>query len=144
MRWGAVLALGEIGSADAFPTLVPLLRDSGRYLRYGAALSLGRLGWQPENDDERAALLIALQDWEGVKHLGAAAAPALVAMLRDNDPATRERIAHCVDRINAKWGRDTVFSAGQGMHPHWAMHRTLMSPRYTTHWQEVLKVSLSP
>ncbi len=92
VRWGAVLALGEIGSADAIPFLVPLLRDPGRYLRYGAAISLGRLGWQPENEADRAALLIARQDWEGVKHLGAAAAPGLEAMLRDNDPATREQI----------------------------------------------------
>ena len=76
VRWAAVLALGEIGSPDAIPFLVPLLRDPNRYLRYGAATALGRLGWQPENEADTVYLLIARQDWESVRHLGAAATPA--------------------------------------------------------------------
>lgn len=93
VRWAAVLALGEIGSPDAVSSLVPLLRDPNRYLRYGAATALGRLGWQPENEADTAYLLIAQQDWESVKHLGTAATPYLMDIFRDNDPATREKIA---------------------------------------------------
>jgi HEAT repeat protein len=93
VRWAAVLALGEIGSPDAVPSLVPLLRDPNRYLRNGAATALGRLGWHPENEADTAYLLIAQQDWESVKHLGTAATPYLMEIFRDNDPATRERIA---------------------------------------------------
>ena len=39
VRWAAVLALGEIGSPDVVPFLVPVLRDPNRYLRYGAEFS---------------------------------------------------------------------------------------------------------
>lgn len=93
VRWAAVLALGEIGSPDAIPFLVSLLRDPNRYLRYGAATALGRLGWQPENEADTAYLLIARQDWEQVRQLGVAATPQLMEIFRDNDPATREGIA---------------------------------------------------
>ena len=92
VRWAAVLALGEIGLPDAIPFLVSLMRDPNRYLRYGAATALGRLGWQPESGADTAYLLIARQDWESVRNLGAAATPYLTEIFRDNDPATRERI----------------------------------------------------
>jgi hypothetical protein len=92
VRWAAVLALGEIGSPEAVPALVPLLRDPNRYLRYGAATALGGLGWQPENEADTAYLLIARQEWEQVRNLGAAALPSLRDMLRDNDPKTRAMI----------------------------------------------------
>lgn len=93
VRWAAVLALGDIGSPDAVPSLVPLLRHPNRYLRYGAATALGRLGWEPENEADTAYLLIARQDWEPVRNLGTAATPYLKEIFRDHDPATRERIA---------------------------------------------------
>lgn len=70
VRWAAVLALGEIGSPEAVPFLVPVLRDPNRYLRYGAAISLGRLGWQAENEADTIYLLIARQEWENVRNLG--------------------------------------------------------------------------
>lgn len=93
VRWAAVLALGEIGSPDPVPFLVSLLGDPDRYVRYGAATALGRLGWEPENDAGAAALLIARQDWEKVGSLGAAAVLQLRKVFRDSDPAARERIA---------------------------------------------------
>jgi hypothetical protein len=99
VRWAAVQALGGIGSSDAMPVLVPLLRDPDRYLRYGAATTLGRLGWRPEEAEANAYLLIALQDWDAVRHLGAAATRPLRDMFRDKDPATRERIAAVLGQI---------------------------------------------
>jgi HEAT repeat protein len=99
VRWAAVLALGEIGSPDAVPSLVPLLRDPNRYLRYGAATALGRLGWQPESEADTAYLLIARQEWEPVRNLGAAALPSLWDMLRDNDPKTRAMIVSILGQI---------------------------------------------
>jgi HEAT repeat protein len=102
VRWAAVLALGEIGSPDALPCLVPLLRDPNRYLRYGAATALGRLGWQPENKDDTARLLVARQDWESVRQLGAAALPCLRDLLRDNDPSTRTMIVSVLGQIGDK------------------------------------------
>jgi HEAT repeat protein len=99
VRWAAVLALGETGSPDAVPALVLLLRDPNRYLRYGAATALGRLGWQPENETDTAHLLIARQEWEQVRNLGAAAVPSLWDMLRDDDPRTRAMIVSTLGQI---------------------------------------------
>jgi hypothetical protein len=96
VRWAAVLALGEVGSPDAVPFLLYLLRDPNRYLRYGAATTLGRLGWQPANDADTAYMLIARQDWENVRHLGAAALPPL---LRDDTPETRASIISVIGQV---------------------------------------------
>jgi HEAT repeat protein len=98
VRWAAILALGEIGSRDTIPHLVPFLRDPNRYLRYGAATALGRLGWLPENKSDTAYQQIAHQDWESVRKLGTAATQPLMVIFRDNDPATREKIATVLGR----------------------------------------------
>ena len=99
VRWAAVLALGEIGFSDAIPFLVPLLHDPNRYLRYGSAVALGRLGWQPASEAETAYLLIARQDWKSVRSLGAAALPPLWDLLRDNDPQSRAMIMSVLGQI---------------------------------------------
>jgi hypothetical protein len=99
VRWAAVLALGEIGSPDAVPFLLHLLKDPNRYLRYGAATTLGRLGWQAANEADTAYILIARQEWENVRHLGAAALPPLWDLLRDDDPVTRATIISIIGQI---------------------------------------------
>jgi HEAT repeat protein len=100
VRWAAALALGEIGSPGAIPALVPLLRDPNRYLRNGAATALGRLGWQPSDEAGTAYMLIALQDWETIRHLGRAALPPLWDLLRDDDPVTRAKIVSLLGTID--------------------------------------------
>ena len=105
VRWAAVLALGEIGSPDPIPYLVPLMRDPNRYLRYGAAIALGRLGWLPENETDTAYLLIARQDWAAVRHLGTAALLPLQDLLRDTDPESRGMIMSVLGQIGDRHAR---------------------------------------
>lgn len=117
VRWGAVLALGEIGSADAIPVLLPRLHDPGRYIRYGAALSLCRLGWQPATDAERAGLLIALQDWEGLRDISTAATPHLMTMLHDDDPEIREAVIHILALTGTTGAADAWKTAFRDRNP---------------------------
>ena len=98
VRWAATITLGEIGSPETIPALLPFLRDRNRYLRHGAATALCRLGWRPENEADTAYLLIARQDWDGVKKLGNAALPPLWDLLRDDDPKTRATIVSLIGR----------------------------------------------
>jgi HEAT repeat protein len=99
VRWASALALGQIGSPLAIPALVKKLEDKDRYVRRSAAQSLRQIGWQPESERDRAIILIALHDWEGVRSLGQAAAGPLQDRVGDNDPATRSAIIPLLARL---------------------------------------------
>jgi DNA polymerase V len=60
------------------------------------------------------------------------------------DTRNRARSKHLmttVDAINHRMGRDTVFYAASGVKREWAMARTVKSPRFTTDWGQLLRVS---
>ncbi len=52
---------------------------------------------------------------------------------------SKERVMSAMDRINAKWGRDTLRPAAMGgkSPKNWGVKRNLLSPRYTTSWSEL-------
>ena len=45
-----------------------------------------------------------------------------------------------MDLINQKNGNDTLYFASQGIKKSWKMKRELISPAYTSNWDEVLTV----
>ena len=48
-----------------------------------------------------------------------------------------------LDHVNEKWGRDTLVYAAQGTGcQKWPMRREMLSPRYTTVWDEILTVRI--
>lgn len=51
-----------------------------------------------------------------------------------------DRLMAVVDRINAREGRGTVRLGRIPASPEWAMKREMMSPRYTTRWDELMVV----
>ena len=53
-----------------------------------------------------------------------------------------DSLMQVMDQINHKYGRGTLHSAatGQDRQADWQMKRSLHSPRYTTHWDELLLV----
>ncbi|HMA04318.1 MAG TPA: HEAT repeat domain-containing protein [Methanomicrobiales archaeon] len=89
VRWAAALALGDTGDASAVPALAAALRDPSKYVRFGAAVALGNLGWEPAGGEEEACLLIARQDWASLPALGAEAVAPLIRASRDGDPSIR-------------------------------------------------------
>lgn len=97
LRWAVTLALGNTGDPDAAIPLVQALRDPDKYVRFGAAMALGKLGWEPSGEDQ-AFLLIAKQEWDSIPALGPSAANPLLRATRDRDPAIR---AQAVDLLGA-------------------------------------------
>jgi DNA polymerase V len=71
------------------------------------------------------------------------------AAMRQQDlfrPAPRDNTAlmHALDRINDRWGRETVRYASSGLAKPWCMTREHKSPAYTTRWKELPVVKASP
>jgi HEAT repeat protein len=118
VRFAAVLALGEIGSPEVIPSVLPFLQDPSRYIRNGAAVVLKKLGWQPETDTDTAYLLVAQEDWEAIRLLGAAAVEPLMQVFRDKDPATRGAIATVMGQIGDREAHATCRAALMDRDPH--------------------------
>jgi HEAT repeat protein len=49
---------------------VHTLQDPDKFVRLGAAMALGRLGWTPAGDEEQALLHIAKQEWSSLPSTG--------------------------------------------------------------------------
>jgi DNA polymerase V len=50
---------------------------------------------------------------------------------------SRAKLMVAMDRVNRREGRGTIQLASAGMHNAWAMKRELMTPAYTTRWEEL-------
>jgi len=48
-----------------------------------------------------------------------------------------DRLMQTMDRLNQRMGKHTIQLASSGVHKNWSMNRKLMSPRFTTQWQEI-------
>jgi hypothetical protein len=92
VRLAALLALGETGDPEAVSSCVAALTDRNRYIRYGAAVALGKLLWEPEDTALWAYYFIALQDWDALRSLGSTAAVPIRMMLKDDDPGIRMQL----------------------------------------------------
>jgi HEAT repeat protein len=105
VRWAITLALGNTGDPDAAIPLLQALRDPDKYVRFGTAMALGRLGWQPSGED-RAYLLIARQEWDSLPALGADATHPLLWATRDRDPSIRARAVDLLGSLGDARGAD--------------------------------------
>ena len=52
----------------------------------------------------------------------------------------QSRLMAVVDALNRIFGRDTLFFAAQGITRDWRMRQTMLSPRFTTRWDEIALV----
>jgi hypothetical protein len=105
VRWAIALALGNAGDPAAIPPLVQALRDPDKYVRFGTAMALGKLGWEPSGED-RALLLIARQEWDSLPALGARALQPLLWATRDPDPSIRARAVDLLGALGDARGAD--------------------------------------
>jgi DNA polymerase V len=56
------------------------------------------------------------------------------------DSAHRIALMRTLDRINSRYGRNTLTFAAAGHRPPRKMQRDRLSPCYTTEWEELLRV----
>jgi DNA polymerase V len=68
------------------------------------------------------------------------AAPAQAGMFDEADRARAARVMRAVDGVNARMGAETLRFASAGYARRWKMLREHCSPRYTTRWEELLKL----
>jgi len=55
-------------------------------------------------------------------------------------PGRDAGIFEVVDKINARFGRGTVFTLGEGIGKPWQMKRERLSDAFTTDWDQLLQV----
>ena len=69
--------------------------------------------------------------------------PGQIDMFDESPPRPNsDALMHAIDRINTT-GMGKVWFAGQGIDKGWKMKRDMLSPAYTTRWDELPKVRIS-
>jgi DNA polymerase V len=61
-------------------------------------------------------------------------------MFAETQPLVAEQVMSVLDEINAKWGRGTLRPGRVPVAPGWGMKREMMSPSYTTRWDQLWTV----
>jgi DNA polymerase V len=104
--------------------------DSGKLI--GAALAGLATIWRDGRRYKKA----------GVMLLGLHPAATVQAGLFDKpDDARRATLMRTLDRLNLRFGRDSVTFAAAGRRQRaWKLRREFLSPCYTTAWDELLRV----
>jgi len=106
IQWASALALGEIGDPAAIDPLWDALWNTDKYVRYGSAVALQRLGWLPVTPEEKTWQMIALQDWKGIISLEKAAIDPLFRMVTDPDPDVRYHAIEILERLRVVLPQD--------------------------------------
>jgi HEAT repeat protein len=92
VRSAIVESLGKIKNPKAIPFLVYALKDVSPYVRVEAVLSLEKLGWTPQNQQETVRFLIAKEQWSNLALIEPGALPSLVQALLDENAYTRNNV----------------------------------------------------
>lgn len=50
------------------------------------------------------------------------------------------KLMRCIDKVNQRYGDETLQLAGQGIARPWTMKRQFLSPQYTTRWRDIPKI----
>jgi len=58
-----------------------------------------------------------------------------------NDILKEEKLMNVIDKINEKYGNNTIKYLALGLNNLWKMQRNQLSKRYTTNWNEILEIN---
>ncbi len=96
----AAMVLAEVGDHRSLDMITPMLDDPDPATRQWAVWTLERIGWVPKTLQQRIAVLLAYEDWEGLVALGASAVEPLIEVAIKSEAtneaiSTIERIVEC-------------------------------------------------
>jgi hypothetical protein len=111
VRWEAALALGEIADPRALGPLEGALRDPDRYVRYGSAIALEKMGWIPDSPVDLAFLLAGKQEWDALAFTGKETIPALDIAAKDKDRSVRLMAIRTLGRIGDEKAIPLIYRA---------------------------------
>ncbi|MBD1570301.1 Y-family DNA polymerase [Aliivibrio sp. S10_S31] len=57
-----------------------------------------------------------------------------------NPAPNNNQLMTIFDKINHKYGTDTLFLGAQGINTQWGMKREMLTPQYTTKWKDIPKI----
>lgn len=89
LRRRVATLLGRLGSQESLDTLRDMLSDRNLTVRRAAADALKTLGWAPITESSHAALAFSLEDWDGVKAVGAGAIDPMLQAVSTGDEEVR-------------------------------------------------------
>ena len=68
------------------------------------------------------------------------ASPPGLCFLKSTGRPRREDFVNAVEEAASRYGGGGAFWGGQGIGKQWRMRREMRTPRYTTHWEDLLEV----
>jgi len=80
----SIKSLGELGYPDAIAPLIQKIDDPNLKIKIAAGKTLGKLGWKPENIEEKINFFIANDQWDDLKQMGPDAVDPLIKLLSNN------------------------------------------------------------
>ncbi|MDA8491634.1 Y-family DNA polymerase [Kluyvera sp. Awk 3] len=117
------------GNSSAVKLLTPT-QDSRDII--GAATRCLDAVWKEGYRYQKAGVMLGDFFSQGVAQLN---------LFDDNAPRQNSAaLMQVLDQLNVKGGRGTLYFAGQGIQQQWQMKRNMLSPRYTTRYNDLLVV----
>lgn len=96
---------------QAIEPLKTLLKDRNSYARNPAARALEKLGWTPEDDNQKVYFYIAKRKWKLVEEIGEPAVEPLLDLLSDRWAYYREKAAKGLGELNDKRAVEPLIDA---------------------------------
>ncbi|WP_454520427.1 Y-family DNA polymerase [Citrobacter koseri] len=88
--------------------------------------------WKDDHRYQKAGVMLGDFFSHGVAQLN---------LFDDNAPRRNsDKLMKVLDHLNTKDGVGTLYFAGQGIQQQWQMKREMLSPRYTTRYEDLLRV----
>jgi len=99
LQEAAIQSLKRLRDPAAIPAIVEALLEGTQRVQARAARALITLGWQPHSREEQIQFFVATSQWKRAGLFGAAAVPALAAVLADGSYERRVAAANVLGEI---------------------------------------------